>query len=101
MVKKTLKNKRKCSFLDELKDNRGYVECQNNNIIKKILEICKNTIKQANNLRVTNSIIDVPLFIIGEPLYDIILVSVGVNNELKKLGLKTMYIKPNKIYIKW
>lgn len=92
---------KKKSFINELQDNRKYVDTQNNSIIIKIVDICKNIIKQANSLRLTTSIFEVPSFIIGEPLYDIIIISTGVNNELKKLGLKTIFLKPNKIYIKW
>jgi hypothetical protein len=104
MVKKIIKPKKKIKknvFLDELKENRSYVEDQEVCIISKIVDMCKSRIKISNSSRVTNLIFDVPTFIIGYPLYDIVCIALGVNAELKKLGLKTIYIKPGKIYINW
>ena len=95
------KTKKTSTFLNELSTNKTYIDNQHRDIIKKLLNTCKDFIKNANNNNLKNYIYEVPQFIFGYPIYDIILVSAGVNVELKKLGLKTLYVKPNKIYICW
>ena len=88
-------------FLNELKEKRNYIDTQLNDIAHSITNMCINSIKLINTNGVTNFIYEVPPFLIGYPLYNIKHVSYSVNKKLKKLGLNTVFFKPNKIYISW
>ena len=88
------------NLINELKKTR-----QSNDISKhityKLVENCLNTIKLINKNGVTSYIYEIPPFLVGFPCYDMILSTDLVNTSLKKKGFKTIYIKPNKIFIKW
>ena len=94
---------KKSSFLDELEKDREsskftkiYSEITNN-----IVDSCVSNIKSLNKLGKTEYTFEIPYILVGYPLYDISEVSLSVNKYLKKKGLKTIFIEPNKIYITW
>mgnify|MGYP001575931781 CR=1 FL=1 len=89
------------NFINELSKDRNIINKYNDNIIEIIIEKCTKNIKLLNNIGNTECIYDVPTFLLGYPLYDIEIISYNINKKLKKLGLYTIYIKPNKIYISW
>lgn len=91
----------KNDFLKELHKERQFITNQNNDIIQAIFDLCIKNIKLLNSTGITNFIYEVPVFLLGFPLYKIDEVSIGINKKLKKTGLKTLYIEPNKIYISW
>lgn len=89
------------NLLQELKKSRGYPEFQNKSVIEKLLNECICTIKNLNKVGVTEHVFEVPPFIIGYPVYDLECITKGVVSGIKKSGLKTMFVKPNKIFIVW
>lgn len=91
----------KDDFLKQLHKERQFITNQNNEIIQFILDLCLKNIKMLNSSAITSFIYDVPVFLPGFPLYKIDEISIAVNKKLKKIGLKTLYIEPNKIYISW
>ena len=93
--------KKKPDLIVELKKQRNFIDNQNKQIIKKILEVCIVSIKNINLTGTTEYVYEVPAFIIGFPLYDISGVTGLVSLELKRKGFKTTFIHPNKIHILW
>lgn len=89
------------NFINELSKERNTVTKYNNEILDNITDLCVKNIKLLNNRGTTEFIYEVPTFLLGYPLYDIDDMSHSVNKKLKKLGLYTIYNKPNQIYISW
>ena len=49
----------------------------------------------------TNYIYQVPLLLVGFPVYDINIISVAVYKKLKTKGFETLLMEKNRIYISW
>ena len=93
--------KKKPEFIEELKKNRNYIHTQNLDIVNFIYKSCIDCIRQVNTTGTTEYIFEVPAFLMGYPVYDLVNISGKVNLKLKKAGLKTSFFNPNKIYISW
>lgn len=89
------------NFINELQKDRNFIISQNNDILTHITENCIKHIKIINSSGNTSCVYEVPLFLYGYPLYDVRIISKAVNNKIKKMGLKSLYHDPNKIYISW
>lgn len=89
------------SLINELKKERNKKDLLKESIVDDILEQCLNNIKMINTANKTKCLYNVPLFLNKYPIYDINIISYEVNKKLKKKGFKTLYIKPNNIYISW
>lgn len=96
-----MKSKNNTSFIQELQHDRQPLINQNHEIVDNILQLCIKHIKMLNSTGYTNIIYEVPSFLLGYPLYKISDISILVNKKLKKMGMKTLYTEPNKIYISW
>jgi len=67
----------------------------------KILQRCHNKIKLYAQNRKTECIYEVPSFILGVPLYDVIELKEYLISSLNKNGFILKQIPPNWIYISW
>jgi len=93
--------KKKSEFIDELEKSRTYITTQNNDIVNALYKNCLKYIKQVNLTGTREYIFEVPAIMSGYPVYDLVSVSGKVNLKLKRAGLKTSFIHPNNIYIRW
>src|SRR4029078_5638731 len=102
MVRKSKpKPKQTSDFLKQLKKDRSYLDDQKKEIVKKIITVTLASIKNINLTGATELIYEVPLFLVGFPLYDVITISGLVSIDLKKMGFRTTFLHPNKIHILW
>lgn len=67
----------------------------------KILNLCFNRINHYSDKMKIQCFFMVPKFVLGIPIYNIEECSKYITLYLQKKGLKSMYIKPNIIYIYW
>ena len=66
-----------------------------------ILKKCHSRILYNSGLQRTYCIYQIPEFVIGIPLYDIIELRNYVMNSLKTNGFEILYIEPNWLFIYW
>ena len=66
-----------------------------------ILKKCHTRILYNSGLQRTYCFYQIPEFIIGFPLYDILELRKYVMNSLKTNGFKLLYIEPNWLFIHW
>lgn len=88
-------------LIKELKKDREFFSVNNQNIIDRIFELCIKHIKFLNSMGNTNYVYQVPMFLLGFPVYDINTVSLAVHKKLKKKGFETFMMDGSKIYISW
>ena len=67
------------------------------NILKK----CHSRILYNSNLQRTYCFYQVPEFVIGVPLYDVIELRKYIMNSLKTNGFDLLYVEPNWLFIYW
>ena len=66
-----------------------------------ILKKCHSRILYNSNLQRTYCFYQVPEFVIGTPLYDILELRNYIMNSLKTNGFEILYIEPNWLFIYW
>ena len=66
-----------------------------------VLKKCHSRILYNSGLQRTYCFYQIPEFIIGFPLYDILELRKYVMNSLKTNGFKLLYIEPNWLFINW
>ena len=66
-----------------------------------ILKKCHSRILYNSNLQRTYCFYQVPEFVIGTPLYDILELRNCIMNSLKTNGFEILYIEPNWLFIYW
>ena len=89
------------SFLEELKSERISGTPMTHEITMLLLDRCLDTIKLINKIGNSHYTFEVPYIVFGYPEFNVNEITLMVNTELKKKGLKTMYLEPNRIYISW
>ena len=92
---------KKNKLLDELNEGRAFINNQTTVVVDIITENVIKTVKLVNSNGIRYHLYEVPFFLVGHPLYEITKVSINVNKNIKKLGLKSVYLKPNKLYVSW
>ena len=88
-------------IIKELKKEREFFSVNNQHIIDHIYDLCIKHIKFLNSMGNTNYIYQVPLLLVGFPVYDINIISVAVYKKLKTKGFETLLMEKNRIYISW
>ena len=66
-----------------------------------ILKKCHSRILYNSSLQRTYCFYQIPEFIIGVPLYDIVELRQYIMNSLKTNGFELLYIEPNWLFIQW
>jgi len=66
-----------------------------------ILKKCHSRILYNSSLQRTYCFYQIPEFIIGVPLYDIVELRKYIMNSLKTNGFELLYIEPNWLFIQW
>ena len=66
-----------------------------------ILKKCHSRILYNSNLQRTYCFYQIPEFIIGVPLYDVIELRKYIMNSLKTNGFELLYVEPNWLFIYW
>lgn len=66
-----------------------------------ILKKCHSRILYNSNLQRTYCFYQIPEFVIGVPLYDVIELRKYIMNSLKTNGFDLLYIEPNWLFIYW
>ena len=66
-----------------------------------ILKKCHSRILYNSNLQRTYCFYQIPEFVIGTPLYDILELRNYIMNSLKTNGFEILYIEPNWLFIYW
>ena len=66
-----------------------------------VLKKCHSRILYNSGLQRTYCFYQIPEFIIGFPLYDIIELRQYIMNSLKTNGFELLYIEPNWLFIQW
>ncbi len=88
-------------LLKELKKERDFLNSNNQDIVNHVYNLCIKHIKFLNSLGNTNYIYEVPVILVGFPLYDLKTVSLSVFKKLKKAGFEVFIPSLGKIYISW
>ena len=88
------------SLKKELKKDRD-VNDNFKNIYKYIYNDCIKAIKYANSTFITETTYQVPMFLLGYPLYDVDKICSKLYNKLKNEGLSVKFLDKNILYIKW
>ena len=66
-----------------------------------ILKKCHSRILYNSNLQRTYCFYQIPEFVIGVPLYDVIELRKYIMNSLKTNGFDLLYVEPNWLFIYW
>ncbi len=66
-----------------------------------ILKKCHSRILYNSNLQRTYCFYQIPEFVIGTPLYDVLELRNYIMNSLKTNGFEILYIEPNWLFIYW
>tara|TARA_B000000532_G_C18873055_1_gene409348 strand:+ start:714 stop:1142 length:429 start_codon:yes stop_codon:yes gene_type:complete len=66
-----------------------------------ILKKCHSRILYNSGLQRTYCFYQIPEFVIGVPLYDVIELRKYIMNSLKTNGFELLYIEPNWLFIQW
>lgn len=66
-----------------------------------ILKKCHSRILYNSSLQRTYCFYQIPEFVIGVPLYDVIELRKYIMNSLKTNGFELLYIEPNWLFIQW
>ena len=66
-----------------------------------ILKKCHSRILYNSNLQRTYCFYQIPEFVIGVPLYDVIELRQYIMNSLKTNGFDLLYVEPNWLFIYW
>ena len=66
-----------------------------------ILKKCHSRILYNSGLQRTYCFYQIPEFVIGTPLYDVLELRNYIMNSLKINGFETLYIEPNWVFIYW
>lgn len=66
-----------------------------------ILKKCHSRILYNSSLQRTYCFYQIPEFVIGVPLYDVIELRKYIMNSLKTNGFELLYIEPNWVFIQW
>lgn len=88
-------------IIDELKQQRKPDCTSEKKLIEKLYEECLKIIKFKNKFGTTNIVYEVPSITVGFPIYNHGEISYKLTTKLKKMGFKTTFKHPDKIYIKW
>ena len=70
-------------------------------IYDSILQKCHKRIKYNSSLERTYCFFQIPEFVIGVPLFNILELRTYIMNSLKKNGFQIIYVEPNWLFILW
>jgi len=70
-------------------------------IYDSILQKCHKRIKYNSSLERTYCFFQIPEFVIGVPLFNILELRTYIMNSLKKNGFHIIYVEPNWLFILW
>jgi hypothetical protein len=88
-------------IIDELTKEREKKDYILDRLIIDLYKKCIKEIKFENKAGLTSMSFEVPMFLMGYPLYDQEEVTLLLNKMLKKKGFKTIFYEPCRIQISW
>lgn len=88
-------------IIDELTKEREKKDDILDRLVIALYKICLKEVKFENKAGVTNMTFEVPMLLMGYPVYNQEEVTLLLNKMLKKKGFKTIFYEPCRININW
>jgi hypothetical protein len=88
-------------IIEELKNERNYKKDTDHLIVDKIVSEIMIAIKYYNGYGKTECIQEIPMIILGFPLFNVHEVTMKVLDKMKKMKFKANYMTDNKLFISW
>ena len=87
--------------MKELYSNINAATLRRMELYDSVLKKCHSRILYNSGLQRTYCFYQIPEFIIGVPLYDVVELRQYIMNSLKTNGFELLYIEPNWLFIQW